>query len=318
VYYLASMETLAGSAKAAGARFSTGDFIAFNAALFSLVGGLYALLTTAMDLVRLMPVWERARPIVETLPEAGGRRNERHDPLGGIEILNLGFRYGGGPEVLREVNFTAAPGAFVAIVGASGSGKSTLMRLLLGFEQPTAGSICYDGHDLAGLDVRFLRSRIGTVLQGWRLWPGDIFSNIAASSNLPIDAAREAARLSGLEADIEAMPMGMYTVVGDGDSTLSGGQRQRVLIARAIVNRPRILLLDEATSALDNVSQAAVQEGLANLDCTRLVIAHRLSTIRAADSIIVLDQGRIVQKGMFDELAAAPGVFADLLQRQIV
>ena len=317
VYYLASMETLAGSANAMGTRFSTGDFIAFNAALFSLLGGLYALLTTAMDLVRLMPVWERAKPIVETLPEAGGKRNERHDPLGGIEIVNLGFRYAGGPEVLRNVNFTAAPGSFVAIVGSSGSGKSTLMRLLLGFEQPTAGSICYDGHDLAGLDVRFLRSRIGTVLQGWRLWPGDIFSNIAASSNLPIDDAREAARISGLEADIEAMPMGMYTVIGDGDSTLSGGQRQRVLIARAVVNRPRILLLDEATSALDNVSQAAVQEALANLDCTRLVIAHRLSTIRAADSIIVLDQGRIVENGTFDELAATQGVFADLLRRQV-
>ncbi len=316
VYYAASMGNLGGFSHASGSRFSTGDFIAFNAALFSLVGGLYGLMTTAIDLVQLLPVWERAKPIVETLPDAAGKRNERHDPIGGIEIINLGFRYPDGPAVLEDVSFTVSPGSFVAVVGASGSGKTTLLRLLLGFEQPTTGSICYDGHDLAGLDTRHVRSRIGTVLQGGRLWPGDLYSNIAGASNLPVESVWEAARIAGLKDDIENMPMGIYTAVGDGDSTLSGGQRQRILIARAVVNQPRILLLDEATAALDNITQAAVQESLAALNCTRLVIAHRLSTIRNADWILVMDQGKLVEQGTFHQLTSGQGLFAAMLKRQ--
>ena len=210
-----------------------------------------------------------------------------------------------------------SPGSFVAIVGASGSGKSTLIRLLLNFEQPTSGSICYDGHDLAGLDTRYLRSRIGTVLQGGQLWSGDLYSNIAGASNLPVESVWEAARIAGLKNDIEKMPMGLYTSVGDGDSTLSGGQRQRILIARAVVNRPRILLLDEATAALDNVTQAVVQDCLSELSCTRVVIAHRLSTIRLADNIIVMDQGKLIEQGTFGQLAANHGKFATMLQRQL-
>ena len=114
------------------------------------------------------------------------------------------------------------------------------------------------------------------------------------------------------------MPMGIYTTVGDGDSTLSGGQRQRILIARAVVHQPHILLLDEATAALDNVTQAAVLESLAGLNCTRLVIAHRLNTIRNADWILVMDQGKLVEQGTFDQLTSRPGVFATMLQRQLV
>ena len=191
-----------------------------------------------------------------------------------------------------------------------------MLRLLLGFEQPTTGSICYDGHDLAGLDTRHVRSRIGTVLQGGRLWPGDLYSNIAGASNLPVENVWEAARIAGLKDDIENMPMGIYTAIGDGDSTLSGGQRQRVLIARAVVNRPRILLLDEATAALDNITQAEVQENLAALNCTRLVIAHRLSTIRGADWILVMDQGKLAEQGTFQQLVSRQGAFAAMLKRQ--
>ena len=318
VYYAVSMGSVGGTSQPTGSRFSTGDFIAFNAALFSLVGGLYGLMTTAIDLVQLLPVWERAKPIVETLPDAAGKRNERHEPIGGIEIVNLGFRYPDGPPVLDNVNFTITPGAFVAIVGPSGSGKTTLIRLLLGFETPTTGSVCYDGHDLAALDTRHVRSRIGTVLQGGRLWPGDLYSNIAGTSNLSVEKVWEAARIAGLKNDIENMPMGLYTTVSDGDSTLSGGQRQRILIARAVVHQPRILLLDEATAALDNVTQAIVQESLAGLKCTRLVIAHRLNTIRNADWILVMDQGKLAEQGTFDALTSKQGVFSAMLKRQLV
>jgi NHLM bacteriocin system ABC transporter ATP-binding protein len=296
---------------------TTGEFVAFHAALFALLGGVHTLVSTALDLVNLKPVWDRARPILETPPEDAGRKGVQHEPEGAIELRTVSFAYPGGPVVLEDIDLAVAPGEFVAIVGASGSGKSTLLRLLLGFEAPAIGQVVYDGRDLATLDLRHLRRRIGTVLQGGKLWAGDILTNIAGANQIGVEAAWEATRRAGLQRDIEAMPMGLYTVVGEGLSTLSGGQRQRVLIARALAGAPNILLLDEATSALDNLSQATVLAGLAALDATRVVIAHRLNTVRDADRIVVLDRGRIVQQGTFDELAVASGPFAAMLARQV-
>ena len=296
---------------------STGDFVAFHAALFALLGAVYVLVSTALDLVNLKPVWDRARPILETPPEDSGAAGERHDPQGAIELEKVSFAYPGGPVVLHDIDLAIRPGEFVAIVGASGSGKSTLLRLLLGFESPSAGTVRFDAKDLATLDLRHLRRRLGTVLQNGKLWAGDILTNIVAAHPVGVEVAWEAAKRAGLERDIEAMPMGLYTVVGEGLSTLSGGQRQRVLIARALVASPRILLLDEATSALDNVSQAMVLRGLASLEATRIVIAHRLNTVRHADRIVVLDRGRIVQQGPYDELAAQAGPFRAMLARQV-
>jgi ATP-binding cassette subfamily C protein len=296
---------------------SIGDFVAFQAAMFGLLGGVHILVATALDLVNLRPVWDRARPILETPPEDAAGAGERHDPEGAIELNGVSFAYPQGPEVLHDIDLAIRPGEFVAIVGASGSGKSTLLRLLLGFENPARGTIRYDGLHLATLDKRHLRGRLGTVLQGGKLWAGDLYTNIIGAANLSVEQAWEAARRAGLARDIDSMPMGMYTLVGEGLSTLSGGQRQRVLIARALVGAPRILLLDEATSALDNLSQATVLEGLAQLEATRIVIAHRLNTVRGADRIVVLDQGRIVQEGTFGKLAAEQGPFAALLARQL-
>jgi ATP-binding cassette subfamily C protein len=296
---------------------SVGEFVAFQAAMFGLLAGVHGIVATALDLAALAPVWERARPILATPPEDSVRGKIRHDPQGAIDFAGVSFAYPGGPEVLSDIELSIRPGEFVAIVGASGSGKSTLLRLLLGFEFPGRGTVRFDGRVLPALDLRSLRSRIGTVLQGGRLWAGDILTNIVGASSLTVDDAWAAARAAGLAADIEAMPMGMYTLVGEGVSTLSGGQRQRVLIARALVGRPRILLLDEATSALDNLSQAAVLETLESLEATRVVIAHRLATVRNADRIVVLEKGRIVQQGTFRELAAVPGPFAAMLARQV-
>jgi NHLM bacteriocin system ABC transporter ATP-binding protein len=297
------------------AAMSTGDFVAFHAAMFGLLGAVHALVATALDLVNLRPVWDRARPLLDTAPEDGGG-GERHDPEGAIEMKGVSFAYPQGPAVLHDIDLAIRPGEFVAIVGASGSGKSTLLRLLLGFENPAKGTIRYDGKDLAAIDKRHLRARLGTVLQAGKLWAGDLYTNIIGAANLSVEQAWEAARRAGLARDIDAMPMGMYTLVGEGLSTLSGGQRQRVLIARALVGAPRILLLDEATSALDNVSQATVLEGLAKVQATRIVIAHRLNTVRGADRIVVLEAGRIVQEGTFANLAAEQGPFAALLARQ--
>ena len=296
---------------------SVGQFVAFQAAMFALLGGVHGLVSTALDLAALAPSWERAKPLLETAPEDGARGKIRHTPRGAIELSDVSFAYAGGPEVLSGIRLSIRPGEFVAIVGASGSGKSTLLRLLLGFEMPTRGNVRYDGLVLPALDLRTLRAGIGTVLQGGKLWAGDLYANIAGAANLTVDDARAAARAAGLEADIEAMPMGLYTMVGEGVSTLSGGQRQRVLIARALAGKPRILLLDEATSALDNLSQATVLASLAQREATRVVIAHRLATVRGADRIVVLEKGRIVQEGTFRELAAAPGPFAAMLARQV-
>jgi ABC-type bacteriocin/lantibiotic exporter with double-glycine peptidase domain len=295
---------------------STGDFVAFHAAMFAMLGGLHSLTTSVLDMVNLKPVWERARPILEALPEDEPGKGERHVPAGAVRLSNVSFAYSGGDPVLHGIDLAIAPGEFVAIVGPSGSGKSTLIRLLLGFDEPTRGHIEYDGRDLRGLDRRALRRAIGTVLQDGRLWDGDLYGNIAGAADVSVEEAWEAARAAGLAEDIEAMPMGLYTRVGEALSTLSGGQRQRVLIARALAARPRILLLDEATSALDNVSQAKVLESLGRLEATRVVIAHRLETVKRADRIVVLDGGRIVQEGTFAQLAARQGPFSALLERQ--
>jgi ABC-type bacteriocin/lantibiotic exporter with double-glycine peptidase domain len=221
------------------------------------------------------------------------------------------------PLVLRDVSVSVFPGQFIALVGSSGSGKSTLLRLLLGFETPTSGSIYFDGQDLAGLDLQAVRRQLGVVLQNGRVLAGDIYSNIVGAAPLTIDDAWEAARRSGLDRDIEQMPMGMNTMVSEGGGGLSGGQRQRLMIARAIVGRPRILLFDEATSALDNQTQSIVSKSLENLSATRIVIAHRLSTVINADRIFVMSQGRIVQAGTYTELMKEEGVFTELAKRQL-
>jgi len=299
-----------------GTALSTGQFVAFQAALFAVLGAVQALVGTWMSVLRLKPLWERARPILATVPENDTARGQRHEPQGHIHLQDVSFTYPGGAEVLRGVDLEIRPGEFVALVGASGCGKSTLIRLLLGFETPAKGRVLYDGKDLSTLDLRRLRRGIGTVLQSGTLWAGDLFTNIAGAANLDVEGAWEAARLAGIAQEIEAMPMGLYTLVGEGLSTISGGQRQRVMLARALATKPRVLLLDEATSALDNVAQAAVLESLRGLAATRIVVAHRLNTVRNADRIVVIDGGRIAQSGTYAELAAVPGPFQSMLASQ--
>jgi ATP-binding cassette subfamily C protein len=224
----------------------------------------------------------------------------------------------GDHHVLRGIDLAIEPGQFVAIVGASGSGKSTLQRLLLGFETAESGDILYDGQPIGNLDTSALRRRVGVVLQSARVMSGSIYENITAGLPYSLDEAWEAARMAGLAADIEAMPMGMHSVLMEGASTLSGGQLQRLMIARALIGKPQVLIFDEATSALDNVSQAVVTDSLNRLHATRIVIAHRLSTIRDADKIFVMERGRLVESGGFEALMAGNGTFAALARRQLL
>ena len=221
------------------------------------------------------------------------------------------------PYVIDGMDLKIRAGEYVAIVGSTGCGKSTLVRLLLGFETPEKGAVYYDGRDLAGLDLRSLRRRIGTVMQDGGLFQGDIYSNIVISApQLGLDEAWEAAELSGIADDIRAMPMGMQTMISEGQGGISGGQKQRLMIARAVAPKPKILIFDEATSALDNKTQKQISDALDALKCTRIVIAHRLSTIRNCDRILVLEGGKIIEEGSYDALIAQNGFFAELVARQ--
>lgn len=297
---------------------SVAEYYAFNTAFGSLTAAVLALSGVAASLAEIFPAMEMLNPILLTAPEESGKRTAITDLFGEIEINNVTFRYENqDAAVLNKLSLKIEPGQYVAITGRSGCGKSTLLRILLGFEEPQTGAIYYDGRDLQTIVQKSLRRRIGTVTQDGQLFAGTIFSNIAVSApNLTLEEAWEAAEIAGIADDIRQMPQQMDTLVTDGDGGISGGQRQRLLIARAIAPKPKILFLDEATSALDNVTQQKVSEAMDSLNCTRLVIAHRLSTIRQCDRVIVLDQGKIVEDGTYDELMKKNGFFAELVARQ--
>ncbi|HEX2909497.1 MAG TPA: NHLP bacteriocin export ABC transporter permease/ATPase subunit [Chloroflexia bacterium] len=299
--------------------FSTGTFLSFISAYGQFLTASIAMAVAFITALHVVPIYERAKPLFEEMPEISGDKVDPGELTGAIELNHISFRYSPeSPLVLNDISLKVRPGEFVAIVGPSGSGKSSLFRLLLGFERPEAGSIYYDNQDLKGLDVQSVRRQMGVVTQNGKLMAGDIFSNIVGSAGFTHEDAWEAARLAGLDKDIEEMPMGMFTVISDNGSALSGGQRQRLMIARAIISRPRILLFDEATSALDNRTQAIVSESLEKLQATRLVIAHRLSTIINADFIYVVIGGNIVQSGTYNELIEKEGPFQELVKRQTV
>ena len=298
--------------------FGLGAWLAFATAFGQLMIGGDRFVQAVGSVLTAVPLYARAKPILATPTETG---RGSHDPgllSGALEFSRVSFGYAAGaPPVLHELSFAVQPGEYVAVVGPSGSGKSTILRLLLGFETPLSGALLYDGRPLATLDAAAVRRQVGVVLQNSRLQAGSILDNIGGGRPIELEEAWQAAQLAGLAREIRALPMGMYTMLQEGGTTLSGGQRQRLLIARALARRPRLLLLDEATSALDNRTQSVVAEAVSGLGLTRLVVAHRLSTIAMVDRVLVLDRGRLVQTGRFDQLMAEPGLFRDLARRQL-
>lgn len=303
---------------AAGTGLSTGTFLAFSVAFGTFIAGATSLSNTLVELLDVVPLWQRASPILQAEPEVNLTKADPGQLSGAMAVERVSFRYqADGPLILDDVSLTAKPGEFIALVGPSGSGKSTIMRLLLGFDTPQLGHLYYNGQDLAGLDVVAVRRQFGVVLQTSRLGAGSMFENLSGGALISLEEAWDAAAKAGLADDIRAMPMQMHTVVSEGGSNLSGGQRQRLLIARAMAVKPKIMLMDEATSALDNYTQSIVTASLDRLAVTRVVIAHRLSTIRHADVIYVMEAGRLVQQGSFAELAAQPGLFQQLIRRQM-
>ena len=297
---------------------SPSEYMAFNAAYGMVSGAFTALSGVALTVAQIKPILAMAEPILKTEPESSEVKSMVTRLNGGIELSNVCFRYGDDmPWVVDGMNLKIRPGEYVAIVGRTGCGKSTLMRLLLGYEKLEKGAIYYDGRDMSKLDLRSLRRRIGSVMQTGSLFQGDIYSNIVITApQLGLEQAWEAAELAGIAEDIRAMPMGMQTLISEGQGGISGGQKQRLMIARAVAAKPKILMLDEATSALDNKTQKKVSDALDGLKCTRIVIAHRLSTIRHCDRILVLDQGRIAEDGTYEELIEKNGIFAELVAKQ--
>lgn len=318
VLFWFTIQLLTEAQTSGNAGLSIGTFLAFNTAFGTFIRGATDLSNTITGVLQVVPQWKRAQPILSTIPEVDLSKADPGKLKGRITVDHVTFRYrDDGPLTLDDVSIHAEPGEYIALVGGSGSGKSTLFRLLLGFEASESGTIYYDGQDLSGLDVNAVRRQMGVVLQSGRIMSASIFDNIASGAQITLDEAWEAAHMAGLADDIATMPMEMHTVISEGGGNLSGGQRQRLLIARALVLKPQILLFDEATSALDNRTQAIVSESLDKLQVTRIAIAHRLSTIRNARRIYVLQAGRVVQQGSFEELASQEGLFAQLMARQM-
>jgi ATP-binding cassette subfamily B protein len=265
---------------------------------------------------------ERLRELLDAKPERADG-DDQAVLRGAVEFEQVSFRYPSRPDarVLDELSFAVQPGQRVALVGPSGAGKSTVLSLILGFGEPAAGRILFDGREAGEISLRAIRSQMAIVPQEVLLFGGTIRENVGyGKSGATEDEIHEACRLANATEFIERLPEGMETVVGPRGVKLSGGQRQRIAIARAILANPRILLLDEATSALDSESERLVNEALERLmqGRTSIVIAHRLSTVRHADRILVFNQGRIVESGTHDEMVAQPGMYRLLVETQLV
>lgn len=303
---------------ALGSNVTVSDFMSFNVAYGVVMGAFSSLAATALVFARIKPVLEMAKPILDAVPETGERKKVLTDLKGNIQLDNVSFRYTkDGPMIVDNLSLKIKAGDYVAIVGPSGCGKSTLVRLLLGFETPEKGGIFYDGKNIDQIDLKSLRRRIGTVMQNGGLFNDSIYANIALSApSLPMEDAWEAAEAACIADDIREMPMGMFTMISEGQGGISGGQKQRIMIARALAPKPSVLIFDEATSALDNIAQKNVTDALDNLHCTRIVIAHRLSTIQSCSRILYLGSGKVLEEGTYEELMEKNGLFAEMVARQ--
>jgi len=295
-------------------RMTIGTFASFLALQSLFMTPLQSLLETVSQLQYLGNHLERLDDVLTTPPEPSGGENPGR-LRGAIELEDVSFSYSPSePPILHEVSVRIRAGEKVAIVGPSGAGKSTLARLLLGMHLPSSGKISFDGCDLRELDLQAVRGQMGVVMQDTFLFDDTVHANLTLpDEEIPLERLRAAARLACVEEVIDAMPEGFYSRLGDNGNVLSGGQRQRLNLARALVRKPSVLLLDEATSALDLETESRVHANLASIGCTRILIAHRLATVQDADRILVLQDGRLVQEGTFDELSEREGLFRSLV-----
>src|SRR6266849_6368198 len=314
VMLIGAHEILAGS-------LTLGGFFTYTMFLGFLVAPVFQVVGIGTQLTEAIAGLERTREVLSERPEDEDPRRTvtLAEMEGEVVFEDVNFAYDPGKPVLQDVSFRASPGTVTALVGSSGSGKSTIIGLVAAFHVPQAGRILVDGVDLATVRLDSYRTRLGVVLQESFLFDGTIRENVAFSR--PYASEEEilaACRIARVDEFAERFPESYDTIIGERGVKLSGGQRQRVSIARAILADPRILILDEATSSLDSESEMLIQEGLAHLmrGRTTFVIAHRLSTIRRADQILVIEAGRVVERGTHGELLAARGRYHDMYTRQ--
>jgi ABC-type multidrug transport system fused ATPase/permease subunit len=298
-----------------------GDFVTFTALLAFMIAPVIQIANIGTQLTEALAGLERTREVLRERPEdQDPQRTVSLPPITGQVIFDrVSFAYDSGKEVLHEISFRSEPGTVTALVGPSGSGKSTIIGLIAAFHGPQSGTILVDGVDLSTVRLDSYRTQLGVVLQETFLFDGSIWENVAfARPDATDEQVLEACRIARVDEFAEHFEKKYETVVGERGVKLSGGQRQRVSIARALLADPRILILDEATSSLDSESEAMIQEGLRVLmqGRTTFVIAHRLSTIRRADQILVVEAGRIVERGTHAELYAMNGRYYDLYTKQ--
>ena len=300
-----------------GAQLQISDFLVVYAVTMAFYAAAANLARSFEAVAAAVPAYEQIKPVLRERPEPSSSGDSAFEVGGDVRFDHVSFRYDPDVPLIEDVSITARSGEFIAIVGDSGSGKSTLMRLGLGLEDPTSGSVFYDGRDVAFLDRHALRRQLGVVTQDGALQPGALLDNIIGmGDDLTIEDAWNAVRRADIADEIAEMPMQIHTVVTEG-SMFSGGQVQRIRIAAALARNPRVVWLDEATSWLDSRSQAQVMAGIDRLAATRIVIAHRLSTIRQADRIYVMQSGRVTQVGEFEDLYNDDGLFRRLVERQL-
>lgn len=297
---------------------SLGYFIAFFAAFTQFFSSGLAMAEIVTRAIQIVPLYERIKPILEALPEIEDQGIEFDELKEEIHLKNIYFQYAKElPLTLKQISILIPKGSFVGITGPTGSGKSTLMRLLVKFEQPHKGEILLDGNELSLYEIQSVRSMMGVVLQNSTLIPGSLYENITGlKTALTMEDAWWAAEFTQIANEIREMPMGMHTFITEGGSNISVGQKQRIMLARAIVNKPQILLLDEATNALDSKTESIIFNNLSKIKITRVVASHRLNSLRYADMIYVLDHGKVVQQGRYEELLAQPGLFMELSKSQ--